>query len=830
MADKFSIDDILEEYSSKKASTGRFRDLSVEEILDDSSQSPQKPAAAPAVRTQAFEPAPLKPAAHEPAPVKPAPEPVRKPAAFEFVQPAEQDAPRTVFTGMSASRGEKTDRPQPPAAQASAPEPTIVLERSSPEKKRRRTSGNTAILDSIKRIKRERGGSEPQDEPVTPVSRPQVKDIDLGLSGKILPKTAQMDAIAPSRKNSPPAPPAADERSLNEARQKKVSSFILETDTYEDEPEQPAKANEVLSVEEFTDFEQAPRVAEDIAELKSNLLIRLTVLVFTSVFSVYLALATDFGLPVIRALDRTISSEGFLFACTILGIVSAFVSYTVILNGIKRIFRMRADCDSAASLGILATVLTGIVGLFKAEVIQQDHYHIYVSVAILGLLFNTLGKLMIVNRTERNFTYVSGNFDKHAVVTISDEDTAVKFTKGGKDTFPQLETVRKTEFTDGFLTNSYSPDIADEYSRKFAPLLGLAGIVVALLSLIFNKDTSGSFEKVYAMLTAFAGTVTIGSSLALMLIVNIPLAKASKKYLQSSAVILGYSSVEAHADANAVLVDANQLFPNGTVELVNLKALSTTAIEESILLAASLACQAGSILKNTFFKILRGKTEMLYPVESYIYEDGLGLSGWIENKRVLFGTREHMLNHSIEGIPSAAKEKEYGKGNIVLYLSVSGVVSALFVVRVLACAPVKTWLQELDDEDMLVVVRAVDGFISLNFLTQLFDVSMDSVKLLPFSFHKDYERETSYVPRTQASMMCAGHFPALAMLLTGVKKIQFLALMGVILQMSASILGVLIALIMTILGTFDQLSSSVVLCYTCVWFAVTMLAQGIKKL
>lgn len=69
---------------------------------------------------------------------------------------------------------------------------------------------------------------------------------------------------------------------------------------------------------------------------------------------------------------------------------------------------------------------------------------------------------------------------------------------------------------------------------------------------------------------------------------------------------------------------------------------------------------------------------MLYPVESYIYEDGLGLSGWIENKRVLLGTRELMENHSIEGIPTLAKEKEYSKGNIVMYLSISGVVSTLF--------------------------------------------------------------------------------------------------------------------------------------------------------
>ena len=66
-----------------------------------------------------------------------------------------------------------------------------------------------------------------------------------------------------------------------------------------------------------------------------------------------------------------------------------------------------------------------------------------------------------------------------------------------------------------------------------------------------------------------------------------------------------------------------------------------------------------------------------------------------------------MENHSIEGIPTEAKEQEYAKGNIVLYLSVSGVVSTLFVVQANASLSVTRWLQELEEEGITAVVRTL---------------------------------------------------------------------------------------------------------------------------
>ncbi len=687
---------------------------------------------------------------------------------------------------------------------------------------KKRNEENAALINNL--TKHKKGKAAKQSVP--PVNRASLKDIKMGLTGKIIPKTEEFD------KALIPDDATYEEKSsiLSQHRKKKVENFVLKTDEQDNGPTSEESEDKSRTGQtEFKKFDDAEKVLGSIIQVKSNLVLRLCVLLFTGIFSTFITVANDLELPLIKTFDRTITPAAYLFTNTVLGLISIAVCYNVMLAGMKSLFKRKADNDTIAALGIFVTVIAGIINLFDPESIRDSVYHVYISAAIVGLIFNTLGKLMIVKRTERNFRYVAGDFERYAVTSVDDEETAENFTRGSVAE-PKIAAMRKTEFVDNFMKNSYTADISDEYSKKVSPYILIAGIVIALLSLIFDKGAANMKERLFIALAAFSGTVTMCSSFAVMLIVNVPLARATKKYLQYSAVMLGYSSVDEFADTNSLLVDAEQLFPNGSIELANLKLLSAISIEDCILMAASLSCQSGSVLRSTFYKMLRGKTELLYPVESYIYEDGLGLSGWIENKRVLLGTRELMENHSIDGLPSEAKEKEYTKGNVAVYLSISGITAAMFVIEVSPNLSVTRWLQELELEGITMVIRTVDGFLSQRFLSDLFDIESDSVKLLSFRYHKDYESETEYVPRQASSMLCSGHFPSFAMLVIGAKRLKFTAKLGASVMYGATILAGLIALIMMLAGSFVQLTPTLVLIYNLVVTGAALLVQHIKRL
>lgn len=725
---------------------------------------------------------------------------------------AKAPEPRPVQTPQAEPKPEAQPRivPVEEAVQRSEPAPRPI----------RDTKSNTAIMDGLLKLKKERGTPRNKDTKATPVNRASIDNIGLDLDSKILPNTGiGIDENA-----------TEEERLayLNAKRRERVKQFVLEGEEEEGEPKK-SKSSGI----EFIGFEQAKEMAGSIASLKAGLAVRFCVLLVCSLASAYITLANDFNLPLIPLLQKS-ENQGmpYLFINVILGLAAFFVSFSVFSVGLGKLFTMKADSDSLAALPAAMCVISGIALLTDTEMVQLSIANLYISVALIALLMNTVGKLLIITRTERNFRYASGGYSKYAVMHIDDEDVASKFTKGALTDFPSLSTSRKTEFVSDFIKNSYSADATDAFCRYYVPIIAGISLVVGIISAILHPEQVNTVERMILFgLSCAAGTAAVCSAAGMMLVTNIPLSKASRRYLQSSAVMLGYSAVDQFADTNSVLVDSVDLFPDGMVEIINIKPTKKTPIEEGIIYAASLCCQTESILKPTFYKMIKGKTEMLYPVESYIYEDGLGLLGWIQNKRVLFGNRALMESHSIEGLPTTEKEAQYLKDDASLqYLSIGGSLAMIFVVKLKAAIPVARALRSLERRNITVILRSVDSLLSITRIAELFNVAPNMFKLLPFRYHSEYDEQTSYVAKMSSPMVYSGHFASLAMLLIGTRRLQRASTVGIAIQMLSAVLGVILSVVLSLVGIFTGvLTGSTVIAYTLLFVIVTAIVQCCAK-
>ena len=600
--------------------------------------------------------------------------------------------------------------------------------------------------------------------------------------------------------------------------------FMFRTEEYVDEDNRPS------SQSEYTKKEDAPKIKEQIQRLRSNLTVRAAVLLFAALFSLFITVANDLSLPLAAVFDRTVNPSAFIFTNTILAIVAVGFSYSVIVNGIKSIFSRRPDSDSVAALNMIAAILAGLVTLFDPESLKASFFHIYTSSAILGMLCNTLGKLCIVRRTQRNFEFVAETENFSAVELVDDDQTVAYLTNGSAGKRKELAVMRRTGFIKDFMKNSYSSDLADSYAEKTTPLMLAAALAVGLLSIVFEKNSSGAAEKLFVFLASVSGTLAISSSVGLALIVNRPMAKASKRLSEYSGVILGYSSVEEFAEVNSVVIDSGHLFPTGTVEFVNLKMLGSVMIDQAIIYAASMAQAGRSVTIPAFYKMLRGKSDMILGVKGCASEDNLGVSGWIENKRVLLGSRKLMERHGVEGLPSESAEENFADGNGIMYLAVSGQAAMMFAVQLSVGPAAERWVQEMEDESIDIHVRCSDGFITRELLSQLFDISASSIRLLPSACDGDCEQLMEYKESVSASMFCSGHLPSFSMLLVAAKRLKFVANMGVALQYGAMVLGIVISVIMMLTGSFAQITPTIVVIYNLAFLLLTMLIQGMKKI
>ena len=583
---------------------------------------------------------------------------------------------------------------------------------------------------------------------------------------------------------------------------------------------------------DFNYYGDVEDVGRDIYDLKSTISSRAVILAMTAFLSLYMTLAAQFDFPIIDILSKS-NTMSYLAAHLVIGLISLFSSTAVISNGLKKLFTFRADSDSMTALTAVSCLIAVIPDFFAPELVRSDNIHIYMPVGILSLLMNAVGKLLIIKRAERNFKFVSKNFDRHAVTYVRDEDRAEILTRGTLGDFPILASMRKTDFLTDFLRYSYSSDMTDKFCGKAAPLCLFFSVIVSAFITFFRQPDFFSAESAAFGFSIFSMLICASACIAIPLVVNIPLENVSHRTIKNQGIMLGYQSVDDFYDTNSILVEADKLFPEGSIKLSGIKVFSNTKIDEALLEAASLTNHAGSMMKALFSDVTDGREQLLYPIENFSYEESMGLCGWINNKRVLFGSRELMTSHNIEGIPTKTKEAEYTEGNHeALYLSVSGNLAAMFIVEINADKGVKRWIKQLDRRKICLIIKSVDSCITLKRLSSLFGIPEEMMKIIPKKLHEDFDAETSRVVRLSASMACSGKFTSLAQLIIGTKVIHSASIIGLIFQTVSILLGFGLSLMLIMSKAFDYnyMSASALIIYNLICTVLTYIAVSLKKL
>lgn len=642
------------------------------------------------------------------------------------------------------------------------------------------------------------------------------------------------DAVEASRPVTPA--PRAEVTSINLSEAQEVDAHALDVHITQDADEitrMKSKSARTKRIVDFNYYGDVQDVGRDIYELKNIISTRVAVLAMTSFLSLYITVCSRFGLPILDILSiRHINT--FLIAHLVLGLLSIFYSLPVITKGVKNLLSFKADSDSMTAITAIVCLLSVLTAFLRKDMAQQELIHIYMPVGILAMLFNAIGKLLIIKRAKRNFKLVSQNFDRHAVVYVRDEERAERITRGTLGDFPIMAAMRKTDFLTDFLRYSYSSDITDAYSRKAAPLCLAVSAVVSLFLTFFRTGSLFSAESLAFGFSIFSMLICAGSCIALPFVANIPLENISNATLRNKGILLGYQSVDDLYDANSMLVEMSAMLPDNAVRLGGIKVFSNTKLDEALLDAASLTHHAGSILQQLFTDVIKGREELLYRIENYSFEEDMGLCGWINNRRILLGNRELMTSHNIEGIPTKSQEAEYSQGHEPLYLSISGNLAAMFIVDIVPDRVVKKWAARLVKKKVYLFVKSSDSFVSGDQLAAMYGIPKSMIRVLPKRLHDDFDAETGHAVRLSASMACTGRFSSFAQLILGIKIVHSSATIGLIFQTVSILLGFGLSMMLILSKAFEfdyiYMSATAMVVYNLICTALTYFAVNYKKL
>ncbi len=606
-----------------------------------------------------------------------------------------------------------------------------------------------------------------------------------------LEEMVRVEDIQPAEETAPAEDDEDVEERFQRAREEKVREFTLAGEEEEEnEPEEEsAEEPEEPEIEDFTDYQDTKAVAEELLYRQRTSFVTLVLTVVLELALLLITILTIGGSP--------ISGVAYLSAQLFILVLMMGLNYGAMGRGWTGLFTLKANSDSAPAVASAVALI---------EVLA----HIVPSTAELPYGASLAGVLMVLCAVghyaqavgvRRNFAFVSYPADKYAVTLIEEEGAVQEIGRRAAGTGEAtVGYFHRTGFLTNYLSNAYESHRGDDWSRYLVPGAFGLSLVMSLVALL-GEGTVGF----WGWLGVFVTMICISMQVT-QIAVQLPLNQCARVMLSRGGFLVGWKAVRQFGHLDALVVDMADLYPDESMLLHGIKTFTNTHIDEAILTAASLTIRAGGPLSMIFRRIIENKEELLSEVDTLVYEQGMGLSGWVDGRRVLVGNRRLLQNHAVD-VPSSDYEARYAKnGRRLVYLSMGGQLSAMFVVSYLPDPEIQDALQDLCRSHVTLLVRSCDPNITTQDLCESFDLEEYYVDVLPASAGRAYMQLAERVSESMPAVMASnGHILGTAWALSVCRSLMTKSWLALLVQTAFAAVGLVSCLMWALQSTLTLL-------------------------
>lgn len=495
---------------------------------------------------------------------------------------------------------------------------------------------------------------------------------------------------------------------------------------------------ETLSTDSHND------IVENLHRMRIGLVIRMVTNIIAVAAVIYLSLAGEYSLPLPSIM---VENAGILlWTELIVLIISALVSGNTIGGGILSLLKLKPSNDSYTALAVFACLLQGGYMALQPQLIPTYGNNIYLPLAALLLLFNSLGKVVMLSRIEGSYQFVSKNGDKYVVDTLKNRELSKHLACDIISGEVQIGYATKAKSLNEFLDEAFSESKAEDISKIIAPMTALAALLMALLSYLFTRD-------IFSSACVYTGALCITAPLASVIASNLPLSITNGKLARFGATICGYNTVGNLAETNEVILSSTDLFPKGSVRIKDIKILDRRPIDQVVLDASSVLSACNNSLTD-IFKAMIPDSSILPAPESLEYLDNMGMSAWVNGRRVLIGNRQLMQNYGIQ-LPDISTENQYKNENDeVLYLSNSGIAAAMYIISYKPDKKMRRTLELLCDSDIAVCVHSTDPNVTKERIGRLYSFPTELITVVPGPLQHEVKATVAEKETSRATAVC----------------------------------------------------------------------------
>ena len=716
----------------------------------------------------------------------------------------------------------KAEEPKPEVPAAAEPVAPEVKAEAAEEVKEENTDSISAadLMAAAKEIeenknepeaKTEEAEAEPTESVDTPAEEPEeaaAEEIPAEAS-----EEAAQTAEAPLAEEA--AAPVESEPEAAAVPQEDDKAFFTEKGSVSDNSSSYLYEDD----DEYVSPQQGSMIYKRLRKQYRQASVSRAVTAVTAILGVLLA-AVQFGSSDVWLLAMIRVSPTFYtilnFVLMLIALIGSFPLFTGASCGAKK--------DSFSIVAVMITLASSLFFLFSPEALVTGYGVLYVPVMTLSLFASACGHVMRAKRVLTNFTYITADEPMYGVILSEDNAVSREMTRG-LDIEDDLAIAANVPvgFVDGFLTREQQPDPADHAAKALMWTSLGVGAALAAIVYFFTND-------ICAIITMFSGSVALGCGLILPVLCELPLHDSRAIFNAYESTLPDWTTAAETAEANCVMLNAVDLFPEGSVVLHGIKTFQGTRIDTAIVDAASVVCKADSVLRDTFMYIINNRTELLKPVDTIRYEDLMGLTAWVDEKRVLIGNRDLMINHSI-AVPKRGYEEPYEEqGYEVVYLAKEGELYAAFIIEFTAAEKPAAILSMMQRRGLTGTIRSVDSAITPKVIERVFGLTSEELKILPARLHEAFAERHKMKERAETSLINRGDSNAFVITAAACKQLLRTVKAGkVFCFLAATILPVVLAVFL-ILNWMTAASAAVMGAGAIVFFILYWLKERNTKL
>lgn len=498
-------------------------------------------------------------------------------------------------------------------------------------------------------------------------------------------------------------------------------------------------------------------------------------------------------------------------------------SFSLFKHAISSISKLQLDMHVMLSITLLLGMCMSIYNLVLQLTHQKVSLSLYSSTIAAVMLMDYLAKYLTYSRisTNRSFLKINqGNIKTCGLLSDQKFSSEILDTKHGE--ILPIAYSEERNHVSNLIKLSTQDNIELEFFYKLTPIIAILSIVVfagvaVITQNIFNAITS----SLIFILICIPSFIAMSNSVLLF--------RMDQRMRKAHLVICGQAAVKKFKKASCVFLNAQDLYSSEDISVHGIKAFKGTRVDKSLIAIYALLQKINGPLKDVFSTIINCKNENIPEVSGVEYEEGKGVVGWVQGKRILAGNRDLLKKYKVSPPVHDIERKYLDQGKQITYFAIGGQLTVMLILTYSANKSMIDEIKQLSASGTRMIITTLDSNITLSRIAKDFKIKKSLIKILTpsqseFALGQIREQDTSdgyiLMEKSKNKFITA---------INECKTMRLKLLFSSILQFMAIFVGISISAFLILCSNLAYVGMFEVLIYVLFWATTSFLVPSFIK-